>query len=114
MSDKATINNIKPGDFVTVHLYSDAYAYTVVRITKKFVEVRQAKQERDPSWKPEIVPGGFAGHCTNNYSQKWIVTENPDAPIGKLSVGRDGTLRGLGSRRPNVTVGAHPFYDYNF
>jgi hypothetical protein len=114
MSELAKDDNIKPGDDVTMHLWTDAHSYTVVRVTKKFVEVRANNEKIDPTWKREFIPGGFAGHTPNNYSQKWIVEKNPDAPIVKFGVRKDGYLCSKGSRRPDITLGAHPFYDYNF
>jgi hypothetical protein len=110
----ATIHNIKPGDHITEKHWSDADTFTVLEINKRFVLAQADSRKLDPSFKPHFVPGGFAGHCTNNYEQKWVIESNPKGAINKFSVGRDGTLRTKGNRKPNVILGAHPFYDYNF
>ena len=39
--------------------------------------------ERAADWKPEIVSGGFAGHCTNNGNQSkaWVIKSDPDGEV---------------------------------
>lgn len=113
--DYATIHNIKPGDHVTMRVGTDAYSYTVLSFNKRFVTVQKDYQEIDiENWKPNIVPGGFCGHCTNNYDQKWVVRSNDKGAIDKFSVSRDGFVRSIGSRRNDIVLGAYPFRDYNF
>lgn len=115
MREYATINNIKVGDHITMLVGTDAYSYTVLGFNKRFVTIQKDYQEIDiKNWKPEIIPGGFCGHCTNNYSQKWIVESNPNGVIDKFSVSGDGFVRSIGSRRNNIILGAFPFRDYNF
>lgn len=76
---------------------------------KTILILARVTAKRDPSWKPEIIPGGFSGHCTNNYSQKhtYTVDENETYEIrwtpGKTKM---GILRL--SDKPTY------FYDYNF
>lgn len=116
MYEYATKDNIKVGDHVTECLWSDKHSYTVVKILNKYVDVQRDEQYIDrENWTPEIIPGGFAGHCTNNYEQKWIVKSDPNGVIKRLSVrSKDGKLKTKGSRRADIILGAHPFYDYNF
>lgn len=53
--------------------YSDAYPYEVVEaVSDKTVVVRSMKSTLDPTWKPEMHVGGFAAHCSNQRSQRWI------------------------------------------
>ena len=52
--------NIQVGDGVTVNLWSDRYAATVIKVTKSSVTVRRDKATLNPDFKPEWIPGGFA------------------------------------------------------
>ena len=86
-----------------------------IKKTNKTISVQKDHQEIDSEkWKPNILPGGFAGHCVNNYEQIWKVKSNANAPVGKFFAGKDGFFKSKGSRRKDIILGAHPFYDYNF
>ena len=39
--------------------------------------------ERAEGWKPEIVSGGFAGHCTNNNDQRkaWDISSDEEGRL---------------------------------
>ena len=65
------------GNFLNKCGYTDVSPFQVVRMTKsgKTAYVREVSCERDPSWKPEVAVGGFAGHTLNNREQKWIFGE---------------------------------------
>lgn len=117
------------GDRVHVCYYSDIKAATVIKRTAKFCVVRFDKATLDPSWKPEIIPGGFAGHCANQRDQKWIIEEDPNGKTMKFSdrgfrhsywntltghtfvrVWRESGQEGSCQLRP----GWRHFHDYNF
>jgi hypothetical protein len=52
--------------------WSDVHPYEIVRVVSpKTIEIRVMDAELDKNWKPEIIAGGFAGHCTNQGAQKW-------------------------------------------
>lgn len=105
------IDEIAVGSQVTECLYSDAHSFTVVRKTAKAIFIKMDNQEIDrDNWKPDITPGGFSGHCNNDWSQKWIVSANPDAGERMVRTGRDGKL----SRKARYILGSHPHYDHNF
>ena len=115
----ANIRNIKIGDPITYSMYSDAHSYTVTKVMPSHVMAVRNKEHIDPDWKPNIEPGGFAGHCTNNQDQKWII-ETPSAEDGekyseRFTVDRKtGNLKSKGSKRFDIYEGARPHYDYNF
>jgi len=113
---KANINNIEVGCHITECVYTDCISYTVTKINKRFIEAQKDFQEIDrENWKPEVIPGGFAGHCTNQSSQKWIVSKNPNGGKTRFSIDqKTGNLKSRGYRYFNITLGSHPFYDYNF
>ena len=108
-----TPSNIHVGDGVTVNLWSDRHAATVIKVTKSTVTVRRDKATLSPDFKPEFIPGGFAAHCTNQDEQKY--TYEPDEN------GRQYTFRWSKKYQRygqpgNLTLskGRHEFYDYNF
>lgn len=105
---------LKEGLGVTRHGYTDALPYEVTRVVNpKHLHVRGLKAERDPSWKPEVVPGGFAGHCVNNYEQRWFLSSQPEAKSLSIRLHKNG--RWYDARGNRYTVGkATYFYDYNF
>lgn len=66
------------GDRVHYDLGTDVYPGTVVRVTPTRVTVRTDTYHVDPTWEPEWIPGGFAGHVVNNREQRQIVEEDLD------------------------------------
>jgi len=105
--------NIKVGDGVTVHLYSDAKAATVIKVTACTVTVQYDTATLDPNFKPEFVIGGFAGHCTNQNEQTYTYERDPNGRVESFrwsnKYGTYGTPNNL-----RLTKGRHEFYDYNF
>lgn len=67
------------------------------------------KAEQDPNWKAEFIRGGYAGHCINNYDQKWVYSEVADAePIRMRHSAK------LFGRNHWIADKPHKHYDYNF
>lgn len=106
---------IEVGDGVTLCLYSDKYACTVIARTKTTLTIQRDKAIRDPNFKPEWIAGGFAAHCTNQDEQSYTYERNPQGTIykcnwsekrGRFQHGSDGSI--------GVIRGRHEFYDYNF
>ena len=106
---------VKVGDGVTVHLWSDAHACTVIKLTKCSITVQRDKATLDPNFKPEFIIGGFAAHCTNQAEQSYTYEPDPNGTIesyrwsnkrNRYQGGGDGSIR--------LTKGRHEFYDYNF
>jgi hypothetical protein len=107
-------HGFKVGDGATMHIGSDATAWTVIAVTAsgKTITLQGDVAKFDDEWKPDIVPGGFAGHCVNQQEQRahYIIERNPDGPVRKARL----TQRGWKSNGTPVSKGRHPFYDYNF
>mgnify|MGYP000952043736 FL=1 len=101
------------GDGATIRHYSDRTACTVIRISPsgKTIWTREAIATLD-DWKPEIVPGGFAGHCVNNAEQTYQYSPNPDGAVHRASRRKDGWFRTTNGEP--VILGRHHFHDYNF
>ena len=106
---------IEVGDGVTLHLWSDAHACTVIAKTKTTITVQRDKATLDPNFKPEWIEGGFAGHCTNQDEQTYTYEQDPNGETykcrwseknGRFQTGSDGSMR--------ISRGRREFYDYNF
>lgn len=120
------ISALQPGEGVTVSLWSDCEAYTVVSRTATTMTLQEDKATLDPSFKPVFVAGGFAGHCTNQNEQRWFYEGDHMGAIIKISLRRwkdeEGNERrmwkrsGVGTfeRGGSVILGRHKFHDYNF
>lgn len=105
--------NAKVGDGATVYLYSDSHAGTIVKVTKCTVTVRRDKAILDPNFKPEIIPGGFCGHCTNQNEQSYTYEPDESGELTTVYWSKKYNQYGLpGNLR--LGKGRHEFYDYNF
>ena len=103
------------GDQAHITLYTDTNPYTVIERKGKRIKLQRANANLDPTWKPEMIARGFAGHCTNTREQRWIITENPDGEITEGYLGNDNQWYETGSnRRTIISQGWVKFHDYNF
>lgn len=113
MTVKTNIKNL-PEDFnyFTEWGYSQSYPWVEIHRTAKTVTVALVQVQPDPEWKPEIIPGGFAGHCTNQHEQTWLFRKIEDRITKTLRQNKKGewVLKGV-----KFSEGvAREFYDYNF
>lgn len=100
--------------------YSEIYPFEIVRvISDKTVEIRRMKHLKDPAWKPDIHPGGFAGHCSNQNQQTWLYESDERAPVirmRKVKPSHQGKMctwkSAMGFHR--LETAPRYFYDYNF
>lgn len=110
---RLTPANAKAGEGATVNLWSDRHAATIIKVTKSSITVRQDKAILDPDFRPEIIPGGFVGHCINQDEQtyKYEPDENGMEYTFRWSKKycRYGTPGNM-----TLSKGRHEFYDYNF
>lgn len=106
---------IQVGDGVTMYLYSDAQAFTVIARTAKTMKIQRDKATLSPDFKPEWVPGGFSAICVNSEDQKWSYERDPKGAVrtcrwseknGRWQTGSDGSI--------HIGRGRHEHYDYNF
>lgn len=102
----------KVGDGVSILYWSDIDPATVLKVTKCSITFQMDNATLNKEWKPDIIPGGFAGHCVNQYDQKWIITPDPEGQIEKAYLHKNGCLYMNKSLR--VFKGRRKFYDYNF
>lgn len=91
--------------------YSQKYPWVEISRTAKTVTLAKVEVTKDPEWKPEILPGGFAGHCTNQHAQTWLFSHIDEA----RTVTVRQTKRGWSYKDTKYIEGqAREFYDYNF
>ena len=109
--------NPKVGDQAAVYYYSDVHPCTVIKRTKKFVTVQMDNYKLNKEIRPNIIPGGFAGHCTNQRELQYDITRNEKGGLMKFGLRQDGTWCQCGDSSRNPTAlgkGWRAFYDYNF
>lgn len=94
--------------------YSDVNPYEITRrVSDKTLEIRAMKAERDPTWKPDFVPGGFCGTVINQHDQRWVIQSDETASIVRIRLGKKGWKDSFG-RRYQLSDEPVKFYDYNF
>lgn len=103
---------IEVGDGVTVHYYTDAEAYTVIKRTPKTITIQRDKATLKEGWEPRWIEGGFAGHCVNQHEQEYDYERDTDGSI--LTVHWSEKRGAFIYNDKCVTPGRHEFYDYNF
>lgn len=94
------------GKYINTHLYTDVIPVgKIVGIKSKTVFLIQPIKATKNKTKMEFIPGGFAGHCTNQWAQEWEYEETGTIKEFKMSV----------NDRYN-RISDHPinYYDYNF
>lgn len=107
---KTNIKNLPEGQYFTQFGYSQSYPWKEIARTAKTVTLQKVEVGPDPEWKPEILPGGFAGHCTNQSEQTWVY-----AGLSKRTMKVFQTKKGWSHKGERFIEGmAREFYDYNF
>ena len=103
------------GDQGAVYYYSDVHPCTVIKRTKKFVTVQMDNYKLNKDSKPEIIPGGFVGHCTNQNELKYDITRNENGGTMRFGLRKDGRwCRGHCSNPTALGKGWRAKHDYNF
>ena len=96
--------------------YSDTTPFEIVRVVSdKTIELQSMTAERAADWKPEIVAGGFSGHCTNNGNQSkaWVIKSDPEGYKVRARLQKDGSWKSSHGRH-SLHTAAIKHYDYNF
>lgn len=112
------IAGLPEGEYLTETGYSDTYPVRVVSRTASTVTVQRVETVLDPEWKPEVVMGGFVGHCTNNNAQKWVFAGLSERTfklrlVKSRFAGSDKLWRSKGGSE-FIANGAVRKHDYNF
>jgi len=110
------------GDKAHTNEYTDSAPATVVEVKRggREVTVQMDNYRLADGEKPEMVPGGFAAHCTNQGDLKYEFSRNEDGAT------RTYTLRkwrgryvwtpkgGTPDGHQRLAKGWYAYYDYNF
>ncbi len=103
--------NVKEGDGVTVCLYSDRHACTVIKRTAKTITVQRDKAILDKNFKPEF--DGF--HCLNDDEQSYEYERDEQGSVETYRWSdKYGSFRGGDDQSIRIINGRHEHYDYNF
>jgi len=97
--------------------YSDVNPNEIIkRVSDITLEIRRMDAVRSPDWKPEIIAGGFAGHCVNNNEQKnaWIITSNTDNGTFRIRKNKQGVWKDKWGNRYFLSDKPVKKYDFNF
>ena len=107
-----TLGPLRGDCYATLEGWTDRYPYEILARTAKTITVRPMRYEKDPTWKPEFVPGGFSAVCVNQGEQRWLLSSDEDAVVLKAYLRKGGMYHcALGPLSINR---ATRFYDYNF
>lgn len=96
--------------------WTDCSPFEILKVTAKTLTLRRMKVEPDPTWKPEVILGGFVGHTVNNYDQRWIITQDESELVVKAHLRKEGRHYRYYSKLGRHSLSTSPlyFYDYNF
>ena len=94
--------------------WSDVHPYEIVRwVSEKTVEIRAMNATLDENWKGKFVPGGFAGRCINQDSQRYEYSSNHSNQIIRMRLRKNGHWYSAYGRH-KISDEPYKFYDYNF
>ena len=120
------ISALKVGDGVSVSVWSDVHAYTIIKRTATTMTLRADRAELLNRDELRFVAGGFAAHCENQEVQRYEYTPNPDGVKIKISLRHWNDEENNERRRwkksgvrtfeigGNVCPGRSAFRDFNF
>jgi hypothetical protein len=123
-ADAITALNI--GDGVSVSVWTDVDAYTVVKKTATTITLRADTATLLNRDELRFSVGGFAAHCDNQADQRYSYAANPDGREIKISLRRwadeEGnerrTWKRVGTKTfeqgGNAYAGRRAFRDFNF
>jgi len=120
------ISALKVGDGVSVSVWSDVHAYTIIKRTATTMTLRADNAVLLNRSELRFVAGGFVAHCENQEEQRYEHTPNPNGCRIKISLRHWNDEEGNERRRwkqsgvktfaggGNVYPGRHSFHDFNF
>lgn len=106
--------NIQVGDGITLNLYSDAHAFTVIKRTKNTITVQRDKATLKETFTPEFSVGGFFAHCSNQDEQDYNYEQDPN---GRIIILRWNEKKKKWLNKKycvSTSYGRNEYYDYNY
>ena len=125
-ADADAITALNVGDGVSVSVWSDVNAYTIIKKTPTTITLRRDKAELLNRDELNFIPGGFAAHCDNQHVQRYSYEADPEGYEIKISLRRwtdeEGNERRKWKRSGtrtfegggNAYAGRRAFRDFNF
>lgn len=120
------ISALNVGDGVSVSVWSDIDAYTIVKKTTTTITLRADKAELLNREELNFISGGFAAHCDNQHVQRYSYEANPEGHEIKITLRRWTDEEGNDRRKwkrsgtrtfergGNAYAGRRAFRDFNF
>lgn len=120
------ISALNVGDGVSVSVWSDVNAYTIIKKTPTTITLRSDKAELLNRDELNFIPGGFAAHCDNQHVQRYSYEADPEGYEIKITLRRwtdeEGNERRKWKRSGirtfegggNAYAGRRAFHDFNF
>ena len=120
------ISNLNVGDGVSVSVYTDIDAYTIVKKTPTTITLRCDNAVLINREALVFHAGGFAAHCENQADQRYTYEADPEGYEIKITLRRwsdeDGNERrkwkkvgnDTHARGGNAYAGRRKFHDFNF
>lgn len=99
-------------NYFTERGYSQLYPWVEISRTAKTITLAKVEVRVDPEWHPEMHPGGFAAHCSNQSDQTWLFDRITDQTV-TIRRNAHGHWQHTKHRRFREDE-ARYFYDYNF
>jgi hypothetical protein len=125
-ADADAIAALNVGDGVSVSVWTDVHAYTIIKKTATTITLRQDDATLLNHDELNFIPGGFAAHCDNQHVQRYGYQSNPEGAVVKITLRRwkddEGNERrkwkraGIRTFEPggNAYAGRRAFHDFNF
>lgn len=120
------IATLNIGDGVSVSVWSDVDACTIVKKTPTTITLRADTAEMLNRDELRFTPGGFVAHCDNQADQRYSYEANPEGHEVKISLRRWADEEGNERRQwkrsgiktfeqgGNAYAGRSAFHDFNF
>jgi hypothetical protein len=94
--------------------YSDITPFEVVRIiSDKTIEIREMDSKLAEGEQPKFMSGKYAGHCVNQLDLRYDIQSNPDRPVIRARLRKDGKFHSAYGKHV-LADSPIRFYDYNF
>jgi hypothetical protein len=125
-ADADAISALNVGDGVSVSVWSDVEAYTIIKKTPKTIVLRSDNAVLVNREELVFHAGGFAAHCENQRDQRYTYEPDPEGIEIKITLRRwtdeDGNERRKWKKANNRTfetggnayAGRRKFHDFNF
>jgi hypothetical protein len=125
-ADADAISSLNIGDGVSVSVWTDCAAYTIIKKTPTTITLRADKAELLNRDELRFIPGGFLAHCENQADQRYSYEADPQGVEVKISLRRWADEEGNERRKwkrsgtrtfeggGNAYAGRRAFHDFNF